>query len=402
MQYQLNISRFEYRLLYYFHQVFGIEMATQKPSLIALWQIELPKLWHESELLRQCISCISSMYLGCLKNLSDISTQDYEQDINSGRANSILLAHCDALEQNQVLLNDGTNFFKTTDDYFSVCLSHTRNIIENVQKGNGPASEFEAAEIFFSTILIYSILVFHPLKLIPVISFDEGEPDLLSMCKGMKYSMVKAFPLLFTARYSAISEDTGALGYKSIEKKYPLIIYLRSFFIDLLYEGNLVAGSRETYQQTISLLEGVFYLVTVNRHKRLMSQWLFIVDDAFYDYLRVYKDYFALKLLYVFSCMCLFLKMKVTNKHSIWMDYVLWFRDYNMKTFGYWRDYEDSCFFQLLIQNFEFDIQNLEEFETFMPSKHVDDIPGMHNLNISANIELLSSVDEDFDITSFQ
>ncbi|CUM65881.1 uncharacterized protein PRCAT00003531001 [Priceomyces carsonii] len=211
----------------------------------------------------------------------------------------------------------------------------------------------------------------------------------------MKHTMGRAFPLLYMTRFSAIFEDTGALGYKNIEKNYPLIKHLRSFLDNLLYDGKLLANSEETYQKAVSLLEGVFHLVTVNLHRRQMSQWVFIVDDIFSDYLKVHKDFFALKLLYVFSCMCLFLNMKISNENSIWMDYVLWFRDYNMKPFGYWQDNEDSSFFQVLIQGFEFDLKNLEQFETFMPSKHVYDIPGMYNLNISANIELLSSVDED-------
>ncbi|CUM65880.1 uncharacterized protein PRCAT00003530001 [Priceomyces carsonii] len=89
------------------------------------------------------------MYLGCLEDIHKTAYQNYDKDRNRFHCNNLASAHVDVFGENQVLLNDGTNFFNTTADYFLVCLSSTRYIIEKVKRGNRPASEAEAAEIFF-------------------------------------------------------------------------------------------------------------------------------------------------------------------------------------------------------------------------------------------------------------
>lgn len=75
---QMQITRFELRLLSFFHNIYVKQHSDDDPGLQRVWTIEVPILWQHSDLVRLSIFLLSAMILWNFCNLDELYHADNE------------------------------------------------------------------------------------------------------------------------------------------------------------------------------------------------------------------------------------------------------------------------------------------------------------------------------------
>lgn len=363
---QLEISQFEFRLLHYFQKHY-IRIENTDP-LNKVWKFQVPKLWQESDIVRQSIFSLSAMHLWALCDLTSLMQEDI-MDYKSKK-----ITFLKNISSNELLLNPNTlktYLYEKTGEYFTNCLQRTNCMMDAIISQNYViATVFQAAEVVISGILLFSFLALQPHGLIPLLSYDPTTPDILSMCKGMKTSMSYAFPLLYNSPYRGLFHLNEIMDPPRITEKdrYPLIEYLRDELKETTKQGKLLDGQYEVFKWSIDLLEIDFYRTIETSNPLPIYRWIFLVDIKMYDIIKIHKNSFGLKLLYIYTCLCVMCQFRIDQKANIWLEYIDWYKNYNHNFFGKWNDSYDEEMYELVVINkFEIPKDSYHLLETFVP-----------------------------------
>ncbi|CUM50816.1 unnamed protein product [Debaryomyces tyrocola] len=303
-----------------------------------VWNFQVPKLWQESDVVRQSIFSLSAMHLWALCDLTTLMQDDIMDD------KSKKVTFSNNINCNELLQHPNTSrayLFDKTSEYFTNCLQRTNCMMDAIISQNYRISTvFQAAEIVISAILLFSFLALQPHGLIPLLSYDSETPDILSMCKGMKTSMSYAFPLLYDSPYRGLFHLNEIMHPPNITEKdrYPLIEYLRDELEDTTQLDKFQDAHYQIFKAAIDMLEIDFYRTIETNCPLPIYRWIFLIDIKMYDIIKLDKNSFGLKLLYIYACLCVMCQFRIDKKINIWLEYLDWYKDYNHQIFGKWKD----------------------------------------------------------------
>lgn len=391
---QLHISKFEYRLLHYFQEVYLRQhLGTQSPQLEHIWHVEVPKLWQHSDLVRQSIFLLSAMILWNVCDLELMFRADYGYYDGRAHYNGIGRSDFNSVAIGRDLIEEGDEFlslgrqthdeiklllFEKSTEYFTKCLSRTYDTMDRVRRQDlAVTSMFQAAEIVISGVLLFSFLALEPHGLVPLVSFNPEVTDLLSMCKGMKISMGQSFPLLYVSPYSGLFHDSEYLNPPTItdEDVYPLVECLKLALEEYIRCNNLMETSQMTisYREAIRVFEIVIHLSVKGKYALPIFRYIFLIDIEIYDYIRLNRDEFGLKLLFFYCCMGCMTKFRLFTDSNIWIEYVTWYKKHNFKTHGDWKYPEDKSLYGLVVEKrLEVKDDDFSVLQTFNPMTFED------------------------------
>ncbi|CAG87477.1 DEHA2D18810p [Debaryomyces hansenii CBS767] len=363
---QLDISQFEFRLLHYFQEHY-IRIENTDP-LNKVWKFQVPKLWQESDIVRQSIFSLSAMHLWALCDLTSL-IQDDIMDYKSKKITFLKNINC-----NELFLHPNTlkaYLYDKTGEYFTNCLQRTNCMMDAIINQNYIISTvFQAAEVVISGILLFSFLALQPHGLIPLLSCDSAIPDILSMCKGMKTSMSYAFPLLYDSPYRGLFHLNETMDPPTITEKdrYPLIEYLRDELEKNSQVNKFPDDEYKIFKGAIDMLEIDFYRTIETNNPLPIYRWIFLIDIKMYDIIKVDRNSFGLKLMYIYTCLCVMCQFRLDKKTNIWLEYMDWYKDYNYRVFGKWNDSFDQEMYELVVgKKFEIPSNSYHLLETFVP-----------------------------------
>lgn len=360
----LNMSQLELRLLDYF-QGHYIESRDTSP-LRKIWTIEVPKLWQLSDIVRQSIYSLSAMHLWAVCDMTPIMQKDithsdqkkasFLKDIN----NEVLGIHPGLLK---------AFLYDKTGEYFTNCLNRTNELMNLVAEQNCTVtSKFQAAEILISGILLYSFLTQQPHLIVPLLADNPASPDVISICKGMKTSIYYGFETLRDSPYGEFIISIFERPAITEKDKYPLVEYLRDQFESYRQSNSLLHDQSKILTEAIDLLEVGFYRALRVGNAYPIYRWQFLVDIKFHDLVKIDKNYFAIKLMFFYAALCLICKYRIDRNRNIWIDFMNWYRDYNLVCFGKWFDSYDQELYEVATETgFEINEDNLYLLETFIP-----------------------------------
>lgn len=351
----LNISTFELRLLNFFNAYciplisFGVNMRADRT-----WRTQVPKLFLQSDLVRQSIFLFSSINLWPLcdfEKLIDVDTdhavrRDMERMGNV--VNYKLLTESLSLEKPEQ--DPSNNLFLKTSKYFMNTLKHTGNIIDRTTTDVEPEiDEITASELLVSGILIFSFLGIHPHRLVPLVSFDhEIETDFLSIVRGVRNAIKVSYKALATSDYFGILP----LINSSIESN-PITRSLRSQlseYYDDQVKTSITSDNFATLQNSIASLELHMSKTIFLNYPVPLFAWILLIPDDLHELIRA-KHFFALRMLYVFACLCCVTKFQLYDSKNIWNDYIFWFKDYNFQCFnGTWNSEFDEKLYRVIFE----------------------------------------------------
>ncbi|CAH2354405.1 hypothetical protein CLIB1423_16S01948 [[Candida] railenensis] len=414
---QMQISKFELRLLHYFNQIYLNDQSVENPGMERIWKFEVPILWQQSDLVRHSVFSLTAMILWNICDLEAMYKEDYDpneiqgrsdfssrnrstrsdsqtESIHSASTSSELSIECEVSSKFPLTPGQIDEFKQTTreefgidadnveqmknllftksNEYFIKCLNRTYKVMETIQRQDmSVKSQYQAAEIVMSGILLFSFLALQPHGLVPLMTFDPKVTDLVSMVKGMKVSMGKSFPLLFNSGYSGLFHASEHLFPPTFteDDSYPICENLKSNLEEYLEAKSIVAEEeRGHFREALRLLDIVFYRTIEMKNPSPILRYIFLFDHWILDDAKQNKNVFSLKILFTYAALCLMSKLRLFSEANIYLDYLHWYKELNMELFGDWRYPDDEAFYDLIaIKGLVIDNKNFDVLKTFDP-----------------------------------
>lgn len=404
----LNISKFEYRLLHFFQSFcvplfsFNVNMEIDR-----VWRYEVPKLWQNSILVRQAVFLFSALNLW---PLVDGGNSLFVESIGNDELSSLLGAQSESEIMEKMIAGaspyfsrtaqgkEGSLFEKTTS-YFINSLQNTAQKLADSEQLVASAEQeglptfasgmqmaredelvFKSAELVVSGVLIFSFLGLHPHKLIPLICLDDplddGMPqtDLLSICGGIHNTIIASSPSLLDSAFKGMFRDVERRSkLPDDHKSSPIIQKLKDSLTEWIiinHHDELIDSESseiiEIFKDSIKLMDICFYRMVELNYPIPLFRWILSLDNRFRDILRN-KNQLALKILFYYATLCVICRFHLFKHSNIWLDFMIWYKEYNMSSYGGWL-YSDD----LNLYNFVFEKDLLFELIRFSDIAKLD------------------------------
>lgn len=337
---QLNISRFELKLMKFFNELY-LPSLIEKHQMDVNVKFQIPYTWTISRVLRQTVFSLSCLVL---YNSDDRGRAYLREDIGPE-------------------MNPNELYFKTMQ-YFNQCLTLHQQSVDKLNDGSTVVQSVDhALEMVLSSVLLYTFLVLQPFNVIPLIS-NNNEPDLLAMVKGMKLYMGPSFVVLANTRFSSLSSLCGKMDFNYVEQiqEFFLAQHLKAHLVSL--QGQYDFSTYLSLEKSIDQLRGSLNNFIRYRNASCIYSWIFCMDQ---DVIRLMHigDYFGLKLLFYYSCFIIWCGL--SDLPEMIVQFCNQFRDFNNLHFGGWFDEVDFYAYTLCLQGYHLSYENLDMLEWFNP-----------------------------------
>ena len=302
------------------------------------------------------------------------------------------------------------NMFLLTTKYFLDALSKSQEKIgQAASQKYGFEDPFIAKELTVSSILIFSFLGIQPNRLIKLINFetngkcksnskdnfecesepnndpqveprdnpeDEPEPDMIKVSIGVRETIISCSSTVLQTDLCGLlffraSFEVGCPSLK--ECRYPvirdLVMHLYEFdevsefgTLDELNESRNVDEFDSETALELEALKGAITSLMLGMYGTLyhkfpipLFRFLMVIKDDFQSLL-YNKHPYALRILFVYSCLNSFARFQMYNDHNMWRDYILWYKEEVQKQGWRWYDM-DECLYYLVVEKYYLMIQ---------------------------------------------
>ncbi|CAH6723330.1 hypothetical protein CLIB1444_14S01662 [[Candida] jaroonii] len=370
MTYQLGMTRFELRLTKFFSSYF-LDKRIEIHQLDEGLRSRIISKWNSNKTLQNIIYGISTMLLYKECDVSKILTEDKEVDSKMNADFRIITN------------NNRLDLYLKSLNYFQEMIKlMQQKIDELIHSDNNFGSLEDGIEHVIISILMFLFILMEPFKLVPLISFDN-EPDVLVFCAGISHSI---FPI--SEKLMFLTHDRKNLAkYKDImlifqddlshkEVNYPLTRQLLGDFHSCRIADGFKIFPGEESELSMNDIHHAYLLpiyrldVCIDKVMKLnnstyLFRWIFLMTKVSYNRMKE-KDFFGLKLLFIYCCVCLWCGIDYYNKNDSnpLVDYVLFYKKHNFDTYGEWKQPSDKFYYELTIDqqfvfpNYSFDILN--------------------------------------------
>ncbi|CAG86617.2 DEHA2D00770p [Debaryomyces hansenii CBS767] len=356
----IGISSFEYQLICYYQNLCEFDFRPHPNPKMNVWFKETQRLGFHSDLVRNCIYAISTMHLD---NLDFYESIKGSKLVQSPQAIKFFNCHLSIFEPNQLRgFHQGKVLYNKTVQYFLNSVKQTMDIINDIESGNGPHSTSQAIEILISSLIIFNLLSHHHAMFLPLIAHDLSQPNLLSICMGMKHVKNIIVPYLEESSFGILFKgDTTTLLDSKLCNRISLIEQLKDYRLILEERDEIQPHESLIYIDSIKKLEDIMYKIIISNNQQLIWGWIGEQDDEFYILANEKKKYFACKLLFYYSSLRVILTGRTSYQGNTWTFYCHWFKNYNLAKFGHWRDPKDFSLYKLVF-SYDYEVKDLNSF----------------------------------------
>lgn len=356
----IGISSFEYQLICYYQNLCEFDFRPHPNPKMNVWFKETQRLGFHSDLVRNCIYAISTMHLD---NLDFYESIKGSKLVQSPQAIKFFNCHLSIFEPNQLRgFHQGKVLYNKTVQYFLNSVKQTMDIINDIESGIGPHSTSQAIEILISSLIIFNLLLHHHAMFLPLIAHDLSQPNLLSICMGMKHVKNIIVPYLEESSFGILFKgDTTTLLDSKLCNRISLIEQLKDYRLILEERDEIQPHESLIYIDSIKKLEDIMYKIIILNNQQLIWGWIGEQDDEFYILANEKKKYFACKLLFYYSSLRVILTGRTSYQGNTWTFYCHWFKNYNLAKFGHWRDPKDFSLYKLVFL-YDYEVKDLNSF----------------------------------------
>ncbi|KAM9915014.1 hypothetical protein OXX69_000094 [Metschnikowia pulcherrima] len=338
---QLHMTRFELRLLRFFHDqcipyiTFNANKKTDR-----IWRNVFPRFFASSDLVRQSTYAMACLNLWPVTNLPTILASD----------NSKCTFHISPLETShkknpfQHVFDDLSVFDKNRESIFSLTTSYFSSTLQASQTYVGEARQKSLtyenlATLSFSSSMIFAYAGVHPHCVLPLIDHDSDYPaDFIGFFASMRKVFLTSAPGLreqfidTLMEYSfltptATSEKIGFV--EVLRAQLQAFHFASTVFSDI---GAKVCAENDILQKTLVLLECSYLTALREGHPTPLFKFLVLLDEDFIDLARA-RNLFALRILFAFACICLYCQFYLSFDENIWTQFIN----------GFSRDFAPLC-----------------------------------------------------------
>lgn len=340
---QMNMTRFEYRLLRFFNDscvplfTFNINSEADK-----VWRQVVPRHFASLDLLRQSVFAFACLNLWRFNDVTLVLDDDTSHTIGSEHVPNGDFSHI--YQSLTVFENTEDNVFSRTAKYFTATIQQSGNYVSEVV--TKLSDEVPLDIIFFSSSLIFAYLGLHPHCIMPVVDFVGDPPcDLLSytgsVCKvfdrpvGQLYAslalVVDEFETVVVGESQHISSIVAELQWQLHDYYYALATFAEI--------NSKTSMENELFENFLRVLGNCISFSIFRGYPVPIFRVLFSISPQFALLVRAQHP-FALRLIFIYCCICEFCGFYMLKKSNIWQDYI----DYHLKNFGPLTEIESSVY----------------------------------------------------------
>lgn len=314
---QLNLTRFELRLLNYFNERCMTWYVKERKQEMNLDWRALPYETLRSDLVR--LSVLSFASLVDNRDLPELHRIDN------------LLDNEDTNLSNTTILKQ----YVSSTQFFNQSISKLNSLISTTAKFQYNT----ALDIHLSSSLIYTYLCLSPLKMVPLLSLDRANPDFMSIVRGMLHTLEISAPSFIGTPLQGIHDA----HYKTDNSKLPAYVLITDLKNDLPHVSD------PDYPILLHAIDGFHRVLVIAVEKSYpvpLTRWLLFLKLEFYDLLYL-ENPLALRLLFVFSSMILVIRFFMSEEENVWLEYVTTYKNKVFSQYGQWTNPHDEALYML-------------------------------------------------------
>lgn len=295
----------------------------------------MPRYFVKSRVMRQAIFSYGCLGLWATLDLEEVLLADLSDE------KEVLMLQERGVGNLSLLFKDSsvfgededTNVFRRTAIYYSETLKESQNTLRMLQTTElqSESSLENLICIILSSSLVFGFLACHPHRVVPLIAFpDENEEvktDIIGVVCGVKRLVLGSLDRLRETDVGDLfqRDEFDALPRKKIsiveELRKQVNDYYHSIqFLDIVDEDS---DAISIFSVSIVMLQKALAACIKYNYPVALFRWLFSIPVGFADLARQ-KHWLALRILFVYSCLCLYCKFCI-HRECVWRDYVEWF-----------------------------------------------------------------------------
>lgn len=331
---QLDMTRFEFRLLRFFNDscipllTFGVNKNADY-----VWRNVLPHAFASLDLVRQSVFSFACLNLWPFTDLTKVLESDnfmmfHGEGAQQGVSRSEH-AFLHVFQNLRVFENSEENIFSLTANYFGRTLAESHGQIGQLYDNEPSGSDLDV--MFFSSSLVFAFLGLHPHKIIPLLLVDDAPiVDYLSLISNLSKFFEKPFAHMLLSLIPFVDnfrkDSLHKLPYRS-----NIVATLRTILSDFYFGDTFFADISATaceehamFSSCLDTLEHSYSEAVEMGYPVPIFRFLLLMDSGM-EVMCHQKHRFALRFLFVYSCMCLFCGFHILPQSNIWIDYIHWY-----------------------------------------------------------------------------
>lgn len=346
----LQITNYELNLLHQYKHYSLVYLPSDSGPLANLLIVEAPKLFVESPIIRLAIFLFASLHLGLVPpkanrfatlNASSFLDKSIKDSDNLLTNNSLLLRKNRQDNKEEVLTLTNKYFLNLVTSINGVLLATL-----NQQINRQPLSRGDSVGLLVGGVLVFLFLGIHGHNIIPLVRFDDNDDyiydfdeiinlntDFMTIGQNIKYlsEIATLYPHFQPEQFRIPKIDTPI----------PVTSRLKNELM-LLLVSTISNFEREIIEHHMTLLEKCLNTSSCNNHPAAIFKFLVYMEKGFCQLVRQ-KNEFALRVLNTFAFFCQSSRFGLFKEKNIWKDYMIWYKQYNLKRFNnsfkYFLDY---------------------------------------------------------------
>lgn len=320
---QMNLTRFEYRLLRFFNDAciplfsFNINKDADRT-----WRKLLPREFASLDMVRQSVFAFACLNLWKYSNVDSVLDQDKIEWTDMETQLDGSYSH--VFETLAVFDNGKDNIFSQTACYFSKTVQQSTNL------------EIALELFFFSSSLIFAFLGVHPHLIMPVVDFDGDPPlDILSFSGSIR-KLIDDESRHFSGILSLLIENMTMHIWGTPIYPSAMVGQLRVELHDYYFSksgfteiNSRTSNENEILEELLTVMENSFSFAIYKGYPIPIFRMLYSAPLELGELVRA-RHPFALRAIFVYCCMCIFGGFYFLRTSNMWMDYIR----YHIKHFG--------------------------------------------------------------------
>lgn len=374
---QLGLLRFELRMLRIFNDVcLGYITYNVNKKHVYVWNNVVPLYFHTCRLIR-----LAMLATGCLSLMPMLGMQRFiEHDMTGEELLGKLESVCDQFEIQQLFMDDTlfeggqqVNLFRRSSELLSESMSEIQDSLAKLQDPDLLEGErlHHLVGASIGNSMLYSFLGLHPWKLVPLVSFPEDgtrQTDLLDVALGIKTIVIGYLDTLRASELGELFHNdelllTPRFKIKIVEElRSQLDQYLKPYsFFEIDTETSEMINA---YRSSLSMLEKVCTISVKFNYPVMLFRWLLYESQNLVKYIRS-QEPFALRLLYVYLCLCVYYKFWLFEC-NIWKDFAVYYRT----NFGPLCDFDERLYHYVVTKRkflIDDNYRSIKDFDVWGP-----------------------------------
>lgn len=328
---QLQMSRFELRLLRFFHdQCIPYVTFNANRKARHIWRNIFPQYFASLDLVRQATYAMACLNLWPIANLQGLLQSDQLEclfEITPLDPLHLDNAFSHVFDKLAVFENSGESIFLITTAYFLASLQTSQQFVGETQQKNALTYE-DLASLYFSGFLIFAYVGIHPHCVLPLIDDETSYPsDFIGFFSSMRKVFLLAAPSmrediienLMEYDFLTPTENSEKIGFVEVLRlQLSEYHFANTAFSEI---GAAVCAENHTLQKCLFILECCYLAAIREGHPTPFFKFLVLLEDDFIALARR-KDHFARRVLFTFSCICVYCQFYLLFNENVWAQYI--------------------------------------------------------------------------------